>query len=405
LLVPNHDLMLERVMNEVAIVGVARTAIGAFGGALSTVSAPNLGAAAIKGALQKAGVSPEAVSEVIMGCVLTAGVGQAPARQAALYAGLPNSVPCLTINKVCGSGLKAVMLASQAIRLGDAEVVVAGGMENMSMVPHFVRNSRNGQKLGHMELTDGLIKDGLWDVYNDFHMGNAAEICAKEGQYSREAQDAFAAESYRRALHAQSEGKFKDEIVPVDVPQRRGDPIVVLEDEEPGRGRPDKMAKLRPAFDREGTVTAANASSLNDGAAALVLTSVAYAEANGLKILGRMKAMTQHAQAPEWFTTAPAAAINTLLERESLTPDAIDCYEVNEAFSVVSLAVNEGSSLPAERVNQWGGAVALGHPIGASGARILVTLLSTMADQGANRGVASLCIGGGEAVAVLVERS
>lgn len=392
-------------MNEVAIIGVARTAIGAFGGALSTVSAPNLGAVAIKGALDKAGISPDAVSEVIMGCVLTAGVGQAPARQAAIYAGLPDSVPCLTINKVCGSGLKAVMLASQAIRLGDADVVVAGGMENMSMVPHFVRNSRNGQKLGHMELTDGLIKDGLWDVYNDFHMGNAAEICAKDGQYSREAQDAFAAESYRRALTAQSEGKFKSEIVPVHVPQRRGDPIVVLEDEEPGRGRPDKMAKLRPAFDREGTVTAANASSLNDGAAAIVLTSVAYAEAHNLPILGRMTAMTQHAQAPEWFTTAPAAAINKLLEGESLTPDSIDCYEVNEAFAVVSLAVNDGSSLPTERVNQWGGAVALGHPIGASGARILVTLLSTMADQKAKRGVASLCIGGGEAVAVLLERS
>ncbi len=392
-------------MNEVAIIGVARTAIGAFGGALSSVSAPNLGAVAIKGALDKAGISPDAVSEVIMGCVLTAGVGQAPARQAAIYAGLPDSVPCLTINKVCGSGLKAVMLASQAIRLGDADVVVAGGMENMSMVPHFVRNSRNGQKLGHMELTDGLIKDGLWDVYNDFHMGNAAEICAKDGQYSREAQDAFAAESYRRALTAQSEGKFKSEIVPVHVPQRRGDPIVVLEDEEPGRGRPDKMAKLRPAFDREGTVTAANASSLNDGAAAIVLTSVAYAEAHNLPILGRMTAMTQHAQAPEWFTTAPAAAINKLLEGESLTPDSIDCYEVNEAFAVVSLAVNDGSSLPTERVNQWGGAVALGHPIGASGARILVTLLSTMADQQAKRGVASLCIGGGEAVAVLLERS
>lgn len=390
-------------MNEVAIVGVARTAIGAFGGALSSVSAPKLGAAAIKGALEKAEIAPDMVSEVIMGCVLTAGVGQAPARQAAIYAGLPNSVPCLTINKVCGSGLKAVMLASQAIRLGDAEVVVAGGMENMSMVPHFVRNSRNGQKLGHMELTDGLIKDGLWDVYNDFHMGNAAEICAREGNYSREAQDAFAAESYRRAVSAQNEGKFKTEIVPVEVPQRRGEPLIVDVDEEPARGRPDKMAKLRPAFDREGTITAANASSLNDGAAALVLTSVAYAEQNNIRILGRLTAMTQHAQAPEWFTTAPAAAINKLLDKQSLTANEIDCYEVNEAFSVVSLAVNEKSSLPAEKVNQWGGAVALGHPIGASGARILVTLVSTMQDQSADRGIASLCIGGGEAVAVLVE--
>ena len=253
-----------------------------------------------------------------------------------------------------------------------------------------------------MELTDGLIKDGLWDVYNDFHMGNAAEICARDGNYSREAQDAFAAESYRRALWAQNEGKFKTEIVPVEVPQRRGEPIIVDTDEEPARGRPDKMAKLRPAFDREGTVTAANASSLNDGAAALVLTSVAYAEQNNIQILGRLTATTQHAQAPEWFTTAPAAAINKLLDKQSLAPEEIDCYEVNEAFSVVSLAVNEKSRLPAERVNQWGRS-ALGHPIGASGARILVTLLSTMQDQSAKRGVASLCIGGGEAVAVLVE--
>ena len=391
-------------MNEVAIVAVARTAIGSFAGALASVPAPKLGAAAIKGALDKVGIAPEAVDEVIMGCVLSAGVGQAPARQAALFAGLPYSVPCMTINKVCGSGLKSVMLASQAIRLGDAKVVVAGGMENMSLVPHLMLGSRNGMRLGHGQLTDGLLNDGLWDVYNDFHMGNAAELCAREGDYTREAQDAFAAESYRRALAAQSAGKFENEIVPVEVPQRRGDPIVVDLDEEPGRGRPEKMAKLRPAFDKEGTVTAANASSLNDGAAVLVLTSVAYAKENDLKILGRLTSSTQHAQAPEWFTTAPAAAINALLAQNDLVSDDVDCYEVNEAFSVVSLAVNDKSNLSPAKVNQWGGAVALGHPIGASGARILVTLVSTMLDQNAGKGVASLCIGGGEAVAVLVER-
>lgn len=391
-------------MNEVAIVAVARTAIGSFAGALASVPAPKLGAAAIKGALDKVGIAPEAVDEVIMGCVLSAGVGQAPARQAALFAGLPYSVPCMTINKVCGSGLKSVMLASQAIRLGDAQVVVAGGMENMSLVPHLMLGSRNGMRLGHGQLTDGLLKDGLWDVYNDFHMGNAAELCAREGDYTREAQDAFAAESYRRALAAQEAGKFESEIVPVEVPQRRGEPVVVTLDEEPGRGRPEKMAKLRPAFDKEGTVTAANASSLNDGAAVLVLTSVAYAKENDLRILGRLTSSTQHAQAPEWFTTAPAAAINALLTQNDLVSDDVDCYEVNEAFSVVSLAVNDKSSLPPAKVNQWGGAVALGHPIGASGARILVTLVSTMLDQNAGKGVASLCIGGGEAVAVLVER-
>ena len=392
-------------MRDVVIVGAARTPIGAFGGQLSTVSAPKLGARAIAGAVEKAGVVPEDVGEVIMGCVLTAGLGQAPARQAALYAGLPQATPCMTINKVCGSGLKAVMLAAQAIRLGDAEVVVAGGMENMSQVPHLMKGSRNGTKLGHTELTDGLIKDGLWDVYNDFHMGNAAEICAREGGYDRAAQDAFAVESYQRALAAQEAGHFRNEIVSVEVPQRRGEALSIDTDEEPARGRLDKMSKLRPAFDREGTITAANASSINDGAAALVLASGDYARSKGLKILATVSDATQHAQAPEWFTTAPAFAINKLLSKNSLSPDDIDCYEVNEAFSVVSLAVNEKSNLPADKVNKWGGAVSLGHPIGASGARILVTLVNTMVTEDAKRGVASLCIGGGEAVAVLVERN
>lgn len=391
-------------MNEVVIVGAARTAIGSFAGALSSIPAPTLGGTAIKAALQRAGIDADQVDEVLMGCVLPAGVGQAPARQAALAAGLPQSTPCVTLNKVCGSGLKTVMMASQAIRCGDAQVVVAGGMENMSQAPYYLYGAREGFKMGNQQLVDGMIKDGLWDVYNDFHMGSAAEICASKHEISREDQDAFAKASYEKALAAQAAGAFKDEIVAVEVPQRRGEPVVVDSDEEPGRGRPEKMPKLRPAFEKDGTVTAANASSINDGAAALVLTSKAYAEANGLEILASLTASTQHAQAPEWFTTAPAYAMRKLFEKAGIGPNDVDLYEVNEAFSVVSLACNQIAELPADRVNVNGGAVALGHPIGASGARILITLLYAMKARGAARGVASLCIGGGEAVAVLVER-
>ncbi len=391
-------------LKEAVIVAAARTAIGSFGGALSTISAPRLGAAAIKGALAQVGLSPEAVDEVIMGNVLSAGVGQAPARQAALFAGLPQRVPCLTINKVCGSGLKSVMLAIQAIRLGDAEVVVAGGMENMSKVPYYLPEARDGMRMGHKKVVDGMVADGLWDVYNDFHMGNAAEICAREMKIGREAQDSFARASYEKALAAQEMGAFEAEVVPVEVPQRRQPAIIVKEDEEPGRGRLDKFAKLRPAFDREGTITAANASSLNDGAAALILTSREYAEANELPILAQILGYSQHAQAPEWFTTAPAYAIKKVLKDLEMSPEEIDLYEVNEAFSVVSLAVNELAELPADRVNVNGGAVALGHPIGGSGARILVTLVQAMKAREAQRGLASLCIGGGEAVALVLER-
>jgi acetyl-CoA C-acetyltransferase len=391
-------------MNEVVIVGAARTAIGSFAGALSSIPAPTLGGTAIKAALQRAGIDADQVDEVLMGCVLPAGVGQAPARQAALAAGLPQSTPCVTLNKVCGSGLKTVMMASQAIRCGDAQVVVAGGMENMSQAPYYLYGAREGFKMGNQQLVDGMIKDGLWDVYNDFHMGSAAEICASKHEISREDQDAFAKASYEKALAAQAAGAFKDEIVAVEVPQRRGEPVVVDSDEEPGRGRPEKMPKLRPAFEKDGTVTAANASSINDGAAALVLTSKAYAEANGLEILASLTASTQHAQAPEWFTTAPAYAMRKLFEKAGIGPNDVDLYEVNEAFSVVSLACNQIAELPADRVNVNGAAVALGHPIGASGARILITLLYAMKARGAARGVASLCIGGGEAVAVLVER-
>ncbi|MEE2786193.1 MAG: acetyl-CoA C-acetyltransferase [Myxococcota bacterium] len=392
-------------MREVVIVAAVRTPIGSFGGALSSMSSPKLGAAVIKAGLQQARLTPEQVDEVIMGCVLTAGVGQAPARQAALFADLPQSVPCLTINKVCGSGLKAVMLASQAIRCGDADVIIAGGMENMSQVPYLMPGARDGLRLGHKQVLDGMVKDGLWDVYNDYHMGNAAEVCARDMKVDRAAQDAFARSSYEKALAAQAAGAFDAEIVPVQVPQRRGEPIIVDQDEEPGRGRPDKMAKLRPAFEKEGTVTAANASSINDGAAVLVVASAEFAARHNLPVLASLTGMTQHAQAPEWFTTAPAYAMNALLKEKGLAPNDIDLYEVNEAFSVVSLACNTLSDLPTERVNINGGAVALGHPIGASGARILVTLVHAMKNRGAQRGVASLCIGGGEAVAVLIERT
>ncbi len=391
-------------MTEAVIVGAARTAIGSFGGGLASVSGPKLGAAAIQGALERSGVQVDHVDEVIMGCVLPAGVGQAPARQAAIYAGVPKSAACMTINKVCGSGLKAVMLAAQAVRCGDAQVVVAGGMENMSQAPYLLPGARDGFRMGHKQAVDSMVHDGLWDPYNDFHMGNAGEICASECNIGREAQDAFAKASYERAMEAQGEGAFVEEIIPVQIPQRRGDPIVFDTDEEPGRGRPDKIAKLRPAFDKAGTITAANASSLNDGAAALVVTSAAYAAEHGLPVLARITATSQHAQDPEWFTTAPAYAIQKALNKVELTPADIDVYEVNEAFSVVSLVVNQIAELPADRVNVNGGAVALGHPIGASGARILVTLLYAMKSRDAKRGLASLCIGGGEAVAVIVER-
>ena len=391
-------------MREVWIVGAARTAIGSFSGALSTVAAPKLGAVVIAEALKRAGVPGDDVAEVYMGCVLTAGMGQAPARQAAIYAGLPKSVPCTTLNKVCGSGLKSVMLGAQAIKAGDAEVVVAGGMENMSLVPYVMHGARAGFKMGHQKLIDALVADGLWDVYNDFHMGNAAELCAQSCGISRADQDAFARQSYERALAGQKNGAFDAEIVTVSVPQHRGDPVSVSVDEEPGRWQPTKMDGLKPAFVKDGTVTAANASSLNDGAAAVVLCSAEYGRAHGLTPIARITGYAQHAQAPEEFTTAPAYAIRKLLDRQGLTPLDVDLYEVNEAFAVVSLAVNRIAELPAERVNVNGGAVALGHPIGASGARILVSLVYALQARDAKRGLASLCIGGGEAVALTIER-
>ncbi len=391
-------------MNNAVIVAACRTPIGAFNGSLASLTAPQLGAIAIKEAVNRAGIPPESVSEVIMGNVLAAGEGQAPARQAALFAGLPQSVPCMTINKVCGSGLKSVMLAAQAIMAGDADIVVAGGMESMSNTPYLLDRARTGYGFGHAKLIDSMIKDGLWDVYNDYHMGSAAELCARECNITREMQDEFAVMSYKRALAAMDAGRFNDEMIFVEIPQKKGDPVVVKEDEDARKIKFDKVSSLKPAFDKNGTVTAANASSLNDGAAALVLMSDAKAKELGLVPLARIVAQASHAKAPEWFTTAPADAIQKVLAKAKLASDDIDLFEINEAFAVVSLAVNQILKLNLDKVNVNGGAVALGHPIGASGARILTTLLYAMKARNAKRGLASLCIGGGEASALVVER-
>jgi acetyl-CoA C-acetyltransferase len=390
-------------MRDVVIVGAARTPIGSFLGSLAGVSATQLGSVAIEAALSRAKVSAADVGSVFMGCVLPAGLGQAPARQASLGAGLPQSTPCATINKVCGSGLEAVVLAARAIGAGDADVAIAGGMESMSNVPHLLPRLRGGVKMGHFQALDSMIHDGLWDVYNDQHMGNCAELCAREKGISRADQDAFAAESYRRALAAQAEGLFSDEIAPVTVKGRKGDTVVDT-DEEPGRGAIDKLPSLRPAFEREGSVTAGNASSLNDGGAAVVLMAADEAARRGLTPLARIVASGHHAQAPEWFTTAPAGAIGAACAKAGWEPAKVDLWEINEAFAVVSLANNQLLGLDPARVNVSGGAVALGHPIGASGARILVTLLYAMRRQEAATGGASLCIGGGEGIALLVER-
>ena len=386
------------------IVGAARTPIGAFLGGLSTLPAPRLGAVAIRAALERARVEPGLVEEVFMGNVLSAGIGQAPARQASIYAGLPNSVPCTTVNKVCGSGLQAAVLAARALLVGDAELAVAGGMESMSNAPYYLPNARSGYRIGDGKLVDGMMYDGLWDPYNEYPMGKAGELCAREYGFGREAQDAFAAESYRRANHAIATGAFKAEIVPVSLPQKKGDPIIVDTDEEPGRGDPAKLPKLRPSFDAEGTITAGNASSIDDGAAAVVLATENAVKRHNLEPLARIVGWGVAAQAPEWFTTAPALAIERTLARTKLSTGDIDLWEVNEAFSCVTLACARLAGLDLERVNVRGGAVALGHPIGASGARVLVTLLHALKDLRARRGLATLCIGGGEAGAMVVER-
>jgi len=389
---------------EVVIVGAARTPIGAFQGALAKLTAPQLGAIAIKAALERAGVSPDQVNETIMGCVLQAGVGQAPARQAAIHAGIPDSVPAVTLNKVCGSGLKAVIAGAQAIALGDAEVVVVGGMESMSNAPYVSHTMRGGARMGNVEFKDAMILDGLWDPYGNVHMGNCAEECSTSQGISRAAQDEYALESTRRAIEAQKAGLFTKEIVPVTVPGGKGGDVVVSEDEGPKSAKPEKIPSLKPVFKKDGTVTAANASSINDGAAALVLMSAERAKAEGRTILGRIVGHAGAARKPVEFTIAPADSINNLLKRTGHKVGDVDLWEINEAFAVVSIANNKILGLDPSKVNVRGGAVVLGHPIGASGARVLVTLLHTMKDLDKKRGVASLCIGGGEGIALMVER-
>jgi acetyl-CoA C-acetyltransferase len=393
------------ILNEVVIVSAVRTAVGSFMGALKDIPATKLGSIVVKNAVEKAGIDPAQVDEVIMGNVLVANEGQAPARQAALGAGLKENIQTLTINKVCGSGLKSVMLAAQAIMVGDADVIVAGGMENMSQVPYYLPKLRTGSKMGHGQVIDGMIRDGLWDVYNDFHMGSAADLCAKNCDVTRTAQDDFAILSYKRAQDAQNKSLFKDEIVNVEIPQRKGDPQIFCEDEGPSKANFDKMKKLNPAFSKDGSVTAANSSSINDGAAAVLLMSSEKARELGLKPLAKIVAHSSSARLPEEFTTAPTDSIKKTLNKAGLTIDDIDLFEINEAFAVVTLINNRLLGIPIEKVNVNGGAIALGHPIGASGARILVTLLSAMKQNNVKRGLASICIGGGEASTVIVERT
>lgn len=391
-------------LKEVVVVSAKRTPVGSFQGSLSTVPATKLGSDVIKSILDETKIDPKEIDEVIMGCVLPAGQGQAPARQAALGAGLPNSVECMTINKVCGSGIKSAMLAAQAIQVGDAEVIIAGGMENMSLAPYLLPKARTGYRMGNGQLVDSMVNDGLWDVYNNIHMGSCAELCAEDRKYSREVQDELAIKSYKRAQAAQKNGSFDTEIIPVEVPQRKGDPIVVNQDEEPGRTNFDKIPKLRPAFKKDGTITAANASKINDGAAAMLVMSKEKAEKLNLKPLVKIVAQASAAQAPEWFTTAPSKAIAKALDKANLKADDIDLWEINEAFALVAMAAIDDFNIDMKKVNVNGGAIAIGHPIGASGARIFTTLLHAMVKQNAKLGLATLCIGGGEASAVIVER-
>ncbi|HTI58651.1 acetyl-CoA C-acyltransferase [Mucilaginibacter sp.] len=389
-------------MKEVYIVSATRTPIGSFGGALSPLTATQLGAIVIKSAVEKAGLQPNHVQEVFMGNVLSANVGQAPATQAAIFAGLPY-LPATTVNKVCASGMKAIMLAAQSILSGQNDIVVAGGMESMSNTPYYLDKARNGYRLGNGQIIDGLVKDGLWDVYNDYHMGSAAELCAAECHISREDQDAFAVESYQRAQRSQGDGKFKDEITPVELKDKKGDVTLFADDEEPKAVKFEKIPTLKPVFKKDGTVTAANASTLNDGAAALVLMSKEKADGMGIKPLARIISFADAQQAPEWFTTAPSKAIPLALHRAGLSPGQIDYFEINEAFSVVSIANNQQLDLDPAKVNVNGGAVSLGHPLGASGARIIVTLLHVLQQNGGKYGAAGICNGGGGASAMVIE--
>lgn len=391
-------------MREVVILSAARTPVGKFLGGLSGIPAPRLGSIAVAEAVRRAGVAKEQVDEVIMGHVLSAGLGQAPARQATLFAGLPNSVPATTVNKMCGSGLKAAMLGAQAIAAGDADVVVCGGMENMSAAPYVLARARTGYRLGDDKIIDTMLKDGLLDAYRNIHMGNCAEILARDYRISRQEQDDFARLSYSRAITAMDEGKFTDEVVHVQVPQAKGEPLIVAEDEEPRRVDFDKLPTLKPAFEEGGTVTAANASSISDGAAAAVLAAFEVATQHGWRPLARIVGQAGAAMAPEWFTIAPAHAIRKLLEKIGWRKEDVDLFEINEAFAAVVIGVSRDLGLALDRVNVHGGAVAMGHPIGASGARILATLLHAMQRYEARRGVAAVCLAGGEAVAMAIER-
>ncbi len=387
---------------DIVIISFARTPIGSFNGSLSRIPAPKLGAVAIKGALDKINLDPNLVDEVYMGNVLQGGVGQAPTRQAAIFAGIPDTVPATTVNKVCASGMKAISMAAQAIKAGDAEIIVAGGMENMSMTPHYLAG-RNGQKLGDIKLKDGLVLDGLTDVYSQQHMGVFADLCASEYNITREDQDAYAVKSYNRSAEAWKAGKFKDEIVPVEIPQRRGEPIIFDEDEKYKNVRFEKIPALRPVFTKEGSVTAANASTINDGGAALILTTRKKAEELGIKPLAKIVSYADAAQDPKWFTTSPAKAVPKALDKAGLSITDVDYFELNEAFSVVSLVNEKLMNLPSDKCNVNGGAVSLGHPLGVSGARIIMALISILKQNNAKIGAAGICNGGGGAGAMVIE--
>ncbi len=391
-------------MKEVYIVSAVRTAIGSWGGALKDFSATKLGSFAIKGAIERAGIKPEDISEVLMGCVLQANLGQAPARQAARGAGVPDNVPCTTVNKVCASGMKAIMQGAQAIMLGDADVVIAGGMESMSNVPFYNASQRWGNKYGNVTMVDGLAHDGLTDVYHNYAMGNAADLCGKECNISREEQDAYAVQSYQRSQAAIEAGKFGNEIVAIEIPQKKGDPIRFEKDEEPYNVKFDKIASLKPAFSKEGTATAANSSTMNDGASAVVLISKEKAEALGLKPLAKIRGYADAEQAPEWFTTSPSIAVPLAVKKAGLKMEDIEFFELNEAFSVVALANAQKMNIPQDKMNVNGGAVSIGHPLGSSGARIIVTLLNVLEQNSAKFGVAAICNGGGGASSVVIER-
>jgi acetyl-CoA C-acetyltransferase len=391
-------------MKEVVIVSAVRTPMGSFSGIFSSVSATKLGAYAIKGAIEKAGINKEIIDEVFMGNVLQANLGQAPARQAAIEAGLSNKVPCTTINKVCSSGMKAIMIGAQSIMCGDNDIVVVGGMENMSLVPHYLQNSRKGQKLGDMKLTDGLVKDGLTDVYNNKHMGLCAETCATDMNFSREEQDLFAINSYRKSTKAWEEDRFKDEIISVEIPQRKGENIIITEDEEYKKVKLDKIPNLRPVFSKEGTITAANASTINDGASALILMNMDKAIELDLNPIAKIISYADAAHEPEWFTTAPSQAIPKALKKANIQKSDVDFFELNEAFSVVGLANIKLLDINADIVNVNGGAVSLGHPLGSSGSRIVVTLINILKQRNGKIGVAGICNGGGGASAIVIEK-